>query len=170
MLARLALAGPLFMGGIWYFDKYFRAQRDRFDFIFLPLIFVYVSYRVIAMEKEKWDSIVLDFCSDRLLRRLPHYPDLEVRREEVTTIRESSRGLTIKTISRPKALFVSSGLADYDDFRNRLFAWVPMAKVVASRDSSASNCLTVLFCFALAFGLFGTPLYVMHTTHRALII
>jgi hypothetical protein len=120
-------------------------------------------------EKELY-SAALEFRSDRLIRRLPDYPDLEVRPNEITTIKESAKGLTIKTVSRPKALFVSSGLIDYDDFRNRLFAWAPMAKVVASRDSLASNFLTVLFCFAVAFGLFGTPLYVMYTAHRALII
>jgi hypothetical protein len=98
---------------------------------------------------------------DRLLRVIPGHPLLEINQGEITSIIESSKGLFIKTASRKKALFVSSGLVDYPDFRGRLEGLVPRIHIFKQTESHPifAYVRRVFFCFALAFAAFGLPLY-----------
>jgi hypothetical protein len=165
----MAVVGPLLLAAIWYLDGRFDARRDTFDFVGLPVILVWVSYRGLQRERKNWDSLALDLRGDSLIRRLPDYPPLEISPNDVTKIVESSHGLTIRTTSRQKTLLVSEGLLEYDEFRARLLAWAPTAKVVHPPSSvltSITALATCLFCTAM----FGTPLYLLMYVPQKLVL
>lgn len=169
MIIGVAIVGPLMLAGIWYLDGRFESKHRLFDFVFLPLMLVWVSYRSIQRERRKWDALVLELSDACLIRRLPDFPPLDMVPNAVTTIVESSRGINIQTNSRLKTLFVSNGLLDYDDFRSRLAAWAPTARVVQATPSvraSITAVASVLWCILM----FGGPLYLMYTPYRELVL
>jgi hypothetical protein len=169
MITGLVVVVPLLLAAVWYLDARLDKRRDLFDFVGLPAIVGWVSYRQIQRARKKWTSLVLELRSDRLIRTLPDFPVLEIAPSDVTTMVESSRGIIVRTDSRRKTLAVSTDLLEYDDFRNRLAAWAPMAKVVRASRSSRTYIMTiasVLWCVLI----FGGPLYLIYTPHHALIL
>ena len=170
MLRRVAAVSPLILAAIWFFDGHRRPNRDFFDFIGLPLILAFVTYQSIGRERAKWKALVFELRSDRLMRILPDHTPIEVMRNEVTAVVESSKGLVIKTSSRQKNLFVSSGLVDYSEFRDRLSAWVPVTSFVPEKGSIMRVFFRVLFCFVFVLAAFGTPLYLTLATPGRVVI
>jgi hypothetical protein len=169
MITGLAVVAPLLLAGVWYLDARLDKGRKFFHFVGMPAIVGWVTYRQFQRERKKWDSLVLEFRNDKLIRTLPDFPVLEIAPSDVTTIVESSAGIWIRTNSRRKALAVSRDLLDYDDFRSRLAAWAPMAKVVQPSPSSRTfimGIVSVLWCVLI----FGGPLYLMYTPHHELIL
>jgi hypothetical protein len=100
---------------------------------------------------------------------LPDFPLLEIAASDVTTIVESSVGIIIRTNTRRKVLIVSKDLLDYDDFRNRLAAWAPMAKVEQRSPFSRTSLMGIVSMLWCAV-IFGGPLYLMYTPHHELIL
>jgi len=169
MIIRLVLICPVIIAVIWFLDGRVSPRRDIFEFIFLPFILVVVSYQSIKRERAKWNSLVLEFRGEILVRSLADYPPLEISPNDVATITELSHGIGIRTNSRLKSLWVNKELHDYDDFREQLRAWVPTAKVVQGTRSVRSLLAATaagLWCLAI----FGGPLYLMYTPHRELVL
>lgn len=169
MLTRIALVGPIILAGIWYLDGRLDRRRNLFDFVGLPAILAWVAYRQIQREGKKWNSVVLEFRGESLIRTLPDFPLLEITRSEVTTIVESAGGICIRTNSRRKALVVSTDLLDYSDFRNRLAAWAPVANLVPPSPSSRSSIMGIVSALCCML-LLGGPLYLVYTPHHELIL
>lgn len=165
MIIRGALLVPLLLAVSWYFDARLDRSRDFFDFVGLPAILVWIVYKGVQRERDKWNSLVLEFRGDSLIRTLPGYPLLEIAPGEVTAMAESYGVFIVRTNSKRKTLIVSSDLLAYDDFRNRLLAWAPTVKVVR-RSPSITGILSMLWCVLI----FGGPLYLMYTPHHALIL
>jgi hypothetical protein len=169
LLTRLVLVGPVIIVFIWFLDGHLSPTRDIFDFIFLPFILAVMGYQSIRRERERWNSLILEFRAGILTRTVTDYPPLEISPNEVTAIAELSHGIGIRTNPRLKALWVNKELLDYDDFRKELRTWAPTAKVV-QRTKSVRSLLTssapVLGCLAI----FGGPLYLMHTPHQELVL
>jgi hypothetical protein len=169
MITGLVMVVPLLLAAVWYLDARLDKRRGLFDFVGLPAILGWVTYRQFQRERKKWNSLVLELRSDSLTRTLPDFPVLEIAPSDVTTIVESSVGVRVQTNSPRRTLFVSTDLLDYGDFRNRLAEWAPMAKIVQPRLSSRKFILSlasVLWCVLM----FGGPLYLMYTPHRVLIL
>ena len=88
---------------------------------------------------------------------------------EVTAILESPRGIIVETNERYKQLFLSNQLSGYEGLRSRLLLWAPNVKVSSWRRSYRGyvrNFGEVLACLCV----FGGPLYLIYTPHRALIL
>jgi hypothetical protein len=75
----------------------------------------------------------------------------------VTKIVEAARGITIRTNSRPKFLYVNRELLDYEDFRNRLAVWAVSAEVVLATPSAVSIIKSVA-SMLICIGLFGVSI------------
>jgi hypothetical protein len=165
MLARLAVVAPFLVVVGWYLFGHLSRGRDLFDFIVLPVTLAWETYQAVQRERGKWNSLVLEFRGDNLIRTLPRYPTLEIAPSEVTAIVEFSGGIIVRTNSRGKTLIVSDDLLGYDNFRNRLAAWVPKINLVR-RAPSLMGFASMLWCVLI----FGGPLYLMYTPHRELIL
>jgi hypothetical protein len=165
MITRVAVVVPPLLAVVWYFSGGLGKGRDILDFIVVPATLAWELYRAVQRERDKWDSLVLEFRGDSVIRTMHRYPLLEITASEVTAIVEFSGGIIVRTNSRGKTLIVSGDLLGYDDFRNRLAAWAPMVNV-AERAPAIRSILSMLSCALL----FGGPLYLMYTPHRELII
>ena len=169
MIVKSAIFAPLMIACIWYLDGRATPRRDLFDFVGTPAILAWTIYRWIQSEREKWDTLLLEFRDGTLVRRLPDFPTLEIAPGEVTKIVESTHGIMIKTSSRRKFLLVSRWLLDYDDFRSRLAVWAPSTEIVRAAPSIPAfikSSVSVVMCIAL----FGGPLYLMYTPYHKLIV
>jgi hypothetical protein len=169
MIIRIGVGLPLVLAVIWYMDGRTKPSRDLFDLVGLPAIIAWTSYRSIQREREKWNSMVLEFRDGMLVRRLKDFPPLEIAPSEVTKIVEAARGITIRTNSGPKYLYVNRGLLDYEDFRTRLAVWAASAEVVQATPSALTiikSGASMLMCIAL----FGGPLYLIYTPYHRLIL
>jgi hypothetical protein len=165
MITRLAVVAPFLLIAVWYLSGRLGRGRDVLDFIVLPATLLWETYRAVQRERDKWNSLVLEFRGDSLVRTLHRYPLVEIASSEVTAIEEFSAGIIVRTDSRSKTLIVSRDLLGYDDFRNRLAAWAPMVNVVG-RSSPIRGIVSMLWCALI----FGGPLYLMYTPHRELIL
>jgi hypothetical protein len=169
MIIRIAVAVPLVLAVIWYMDGRAKPGRDLFDLVALPAIIAWTTYRSIQRESEKWNSMSLEFRDGMLVRRLKDFPPLEIAPNEVTKIVEAARGITIRTNSRPKFLYVNRELLDYEDFRNRLAVWAVSAEVVLATPSAVSIIKSVA-SMPICIALFGGPLYLIYTPYPRLIL
>jgi hypothetical protein len=170
ILIVLGPLAPLLIAFVWYFDGRLHPDRGFFDFILLPILLVYTSFKSVRRERRGWESFRLELRGDRLIRKRKGYPDLEVAPGDVTRIVEARRGMVIETASHLKRLVISKHLLDYEDFRANLRAWSPAVEIVPAKKSLRTwilSAASVLVCMCL-FG-FG-PLYLMGTPHREWVV
>ena len=169
VIAGLAVFTPLFLAVVWYVD----ARLDRrhlFDLLFLPAIIGWTIYRQLQQERKKWESLVLELHSDRLIRKLPDYPAFEVGPGDVTTMIESPAGIRILTNSQRKTMLVSTDLIEYGDLRRRLAEWAPITRPSRSIRTSIRRVVMGIASMLLCLVLFGGPIYLMYTPHHELIL
>jgi hypothetical protein len=74
--------------------------------------------------REAWNTYELIIGEDFLIRRIKNFPELEIRRHEITSIKESPAGLQVETSSRDRTIGIASSLVDYEDARARLSQWM----------------------------------------------
>jgi len=170
ILVVLGPLAPLLIALVWYFDGRLHPDRGFFDFIVLPIILVWTSFRSVRRARRGWESLRLELRTDKLIRKRSGYPDLELAPGDVTRIAESRRSMVIETASHFKRLVINRHLLDYEDFRANLRAWAPEVEIVPAVRSLRTWILSVasvLGCICL-FG-FG-PLYLMDTPHREWVV
>jgi hypothetical protein len=90
---------------------------------FSLLILVYIFWKAARKDRESLDSWEIVIGPDFILRRLKNLQDLEIRRDEVTSITEGVRGLAVRTALRERGITVSSSMEAYEDARARLARW-----------------------------------------------
>ncbi len=95
MITRLAVVAPFLLIAVWYLSGRLGRGRDVLDFIVLPATLVWETYRAVQRERDKWNSLVLEFRGDSLFRTLHRYPLLEIAPSEVTAIEEFSAGIIV---------------------------------------------------------------------------
>ena len=169
----LIVAGPLaplVIALVWYFDGRIHPNRSFFDFIVLPIIVVWTTYRSVRRARKEWESLRVEFRMSKLIRKRQGYPDLEFAPGDVTRIAESPKGMVIETESPFKRLIISKHLLDYEDFRADLRAWAPAVSIVPARRSIRAWILSVasVLGFMCLFTL--GPVYLMETSHRELVV
>jgi hypothetical protein len=169
LFIRMGVVIPLVSAGLLYVTWHFDRERTAFNFIFIPVLMVWLVYRQFRDQRRNWQNLVFEFHDGKLIRRLEEYPTVELVPSEVTAIFESPRGIIIETNKRLKKLFISSNLSDYEGLRSRLLSWAPTVRVTSSRGSywgNIRNFSEVLACLCV----FGGPLYLMYTSRRAVIL
>jgi len=92
---------------------------------FIGALFVFSFRRAMKKQRENWLAYELLVDEDFVIRRMPGLSEMEIRREEVTAIRQNSQGLSIETSLRQRTLGVPSVLEEFDEVRARLSEWMP---------------------------------------------
>ena len=123
--------------------------------------------------REAWDTFELVIGEDFLIRRIKGFPELEIRREEVTSIKESPVGLHVETGTSDRTIGIASALVDYDDAKARLSQWMAPVRLEQPGWLKPARWMpAVPLLILLLFGLFllsarswvlvatGTPLLV----------
>jgi hypothetical protein len=169
MVIRLSIVVPPLLAGSLYLAWHFDRERGLFGLISIAALICWDLYRQFKDQRNKWESLVFEFRAGKLMRRMDKYPVLELVPNEVTAIRESPRGLTIDANNRPKRLFVSKRLSNYEMFRGQVVAWASTAQVIGPHPSSWDYVRNVSEVLACAW-IFGGPLYLMYTSHQAVIL
>jgi len=84
--------------------------------------------KAISQQKEIWSSVEIRMDDGAIGRSQIRVPEVLIRREEVTAVRETGQGLVVKTADRYRSLFVPRHLepADYAEIREDLATWVPI--------------------------------------------
>src|SRR5260370_40510728 len=74
--------------------------------------------------REAWNTYELIIGANFLIRRIKNFPEPEIRRDEITSIKENPSGLQDETNSRDRTIVIASSLVDYEDARARLSQWM----------------------------------------------
>ena len=169
LVIRLSVVGTVILLGPLYLAWHFGRERSPFSLVFIPVLIAWLFYRQFKDERNKWQSLVLEFRDGKLLQRLDNYPVVELVPNEVKKILESPRGIIIVTNNRLKRLILSNRLSNYDAFRTQLISWAPAVKAAVWHRFSWDYILN--FCGVLAsLCVFGGPLYLMYTSRHAVIL
>lgn len=83
----------------------------------------------IKLNQEAWNSYELLIGEDFLIRRMKDFPELEIQRHEVTSIKESATGLCVETHLKDRTIGIAFALVDYEDAKTRLSRWVVPVQV-----------------------------------------
>ncbi|MDQ1405350.1 MAG: hypothetical protein QOG55_979 [Acidobacteriaceae bacterium] len=78
----------------------------------------------VKRNQESWTSYELAIGEDFLIRRIKDFPELEIQRYEVTSIKESAAGLHVETKMKDRAIGIAPALIDYKDAKERLSRWM----------------------------------------------
>src|SRR3981081_4159969 len=60
------------------------------------------------------------------MRRIKDFPELEIQRHEITSIKESAAGLHVETNLKDRAIGIAPALIDYEEAKERLSRWIPV--------------------------------------------
>jgi hypothetical protein len=84
--------------------------------------------KAIAQQKEIWSSVEIRMDDGAVGRSQIRVPEILIRREEVTAVRETGQGMVVKTADRYRSLLIPRLLdpADYAEIREDLATWVPI--------------------------------------------
>jgi hypothetical protein len=108
---------------------------------FAGAVLVYAFQRAMRKQRENWLAYELLVGEDFVIRRMPGLSEMEIRREEVTAIRQSAQGLTLETSSRQRTLGVPSTLEEFDEVHARVSEWMAPTEVRRAGWKSAPNLL-----------------------------
>jgi hypothetical protein len=92
-------------------------------------LLVYSFRRGMRKQRENWLAYELLVGEDFVIRRMPGLSEMEIRREEITAIRQSAQGLSIETSSRQRTLGVPTTLEEFDEVRARLSEWMTLTEL-----------------------------------------
>ena len=91
-----------------------------FALTFVGAFLIYSFRRSMKKQRENWLAYELLVGEDFVIRRMPGLSEIEIRREEVTAIRQNALGLTLETSLKQRTLGVPSTLEEFDEVRARL--------------------------------------------------
>ncbi len=100
---------------------------------FVFAVFFYSFRRAMKKQRENWLSYELLIGEDFVIRRMPGLSEMEIRREELTAIRQNAQGLNIETNSRQRTLGVPSTLEEFDEVLARLSEWMTASELQQAR-------------------------------------
>ena len=104
-------------------------------------LLVYSFRRGMRKQRENWLAYELLVGEDFVIRRMPGLSEMEIRREEITAIRQSAEGLSIETSSRRRTLGLPSTLEEFDEVRARLSEWMTPTELRRARWNNSSHLL-----------------------------
>src|SRR6185369_6652708 len=107
--------------------------------------------KAIGQQKEIWKSVEIRMDDGAIGRSQIRVPEILLRREEVTAIRETGQGLVVKTADRYRALLIPRLLdpADYMEIREDLATWAPIESGGSERGKSIGLLILLLAGFAV---------------------
>jgi hypothetical protein len=135
--------------------------------LFLLSSIAYSFMKAQKREQEVWSSWELILGEDFLIRRIKGFPEMEIRRDEITALKESDAGLRVETNSRDRVIVIAPALVDYQDARARVSLWmVPVQQTQHEWLSPARWMVVLPLLVLLLFGSFflATRSYVVVAT------
>jgi len=141
-------------GGAW--------QRDSVASLLPTFLFVLIMLGALAIglrkgikrNRESWESFELVVGEDFVIRRIKDFPELEIRKYEVTAIRESVVGLHVETALKDRTIGIATALVDYDDAKERLNCWMPIQQLQQGRVVASRWVWGIPVIFLVLFGAF----------------
>ena len=110
-----------------------QTERDQWPVLlvggpFVALLLGLGVRKAIRQQKEVWSSVEIRMDDGAIGRAQLRIPEILLRREDVTAVVESPRGLVVKTTDRFRSLFIPRLLdpRDYAEIREDLATWVPI--------------------------------------------
>jgi hypothetical protein len=104
-----------------------------FALTFVGAFLIYSFRRSMKKQRENRLAYELLVGEDFVIRRMPGLSEMEIRREEVTAIRQNAQGLTLETSSKQRTLGVPSTLEEFDEVRARLSEWMSPTELRGAR-------------------------------------
>lgn len=78
--------------------------------------------------RDSWRSYELIIGEDFLIRKMKDHQEIEIRRSEITAIKEADNGLRVQTKQKGREIGIPSALVGYEDAKSRLRQWgVPLS-------------------------------------------
>jgi hypothetical protein len=93
--------------------------------IVVPLWFIAVLSGVrgsLRRQRLAWQSFELSLSSEGIRRSMSGYPDVEIRRDEISAIKERRSGLVVRSHRGGPGLIIPKGLAGFDEVRQDLMS------------------------------------------------
>jgi hypothetical protein len=113
-------------------------------------LFAYSFRRGMRKQRENRLAYELLIGKDFVIRRMPGLSEMEIRREEVTAIKQNAQGLTLETSSKQRALGVPSTLEEFDEVRARLSEWMTPTELGRAWWNNSSHLLYGVVTIELA--------------------
>jgi hypothetical protein len=137
-------------------------QRDSVASLLPTFLFVLIVLGALAVglrkgnrrNQESWNSFELVVGEDFVIRKIKDFPELEIKRHEVTAIRESAVGLHVETNLKDRTIGIASALVDYDDAKERLSRWMPVQQLTQGWTTSIYWMWGLPVIFIVLFGGF----------------
>lgn len=119
-----------------------------------PILLVVLASGVkkaIDQQKEIWSSVEIRMDDEAIGHSQIRVPEVLIRREEVTAIRETGQGLVVKTADRFRSLLIPRLLdpADYAEIREDLATWVPIESGGGERGKAIAFMALLIAGFAV---------------------
>jgi hypothetical protein len=73
--------------------------------------------------RDSWRSYELIIGEDFLIRKMKDHQEIEIRRSEITAIKEADNGLRVQTKQKGREIGIPSALVGYEDAKSRLRQW-----------------------------------------------
>lgn len=111
-------------------------EKDLLSIVVIPLmlgLFVYSAVRAIRQREAFWKSYELMIDVNGLTQKQPHFPDLNINKNEVISIKEEKFGLVVSTEKYNNLLGITKNLsdADYEEVKSTLTSWIKPEEVEA---------------------------------------
>ena len=116
----LGLSVPLYLA--WHFDA-----PVRLLVILAPILVLFVGFGLFVMtvlQRIAWSSYELSLTPDSIRRKQALAPDVEIRLDEVTHLREQrGEGMVVNTADSRKSIIVPASLDGYEEVKAQLGEW-----------------------------------------------
>jgi hypothetical protein len=123
--------------------------------IAIPIMLVSIIIgirRALKILEETLKSYQLLVSSDSVVKRQGRLPDVEVRREQITSVEEKpGTGLFIRTADKKSFINVPEGLEGVDELKETLSEWRPADSIISSKGREPLLLAAALLSFGLAF-------------------
>ena len=100
--------------------------------------------QALRRQRLAWQSFELSLTPEGLHRRMAGYPDVEIRRDEISAIEERPSGLVVRSRPGGQALLIPKGLVGFDEVRQHLTAHHSIQKPGGDTNRLVSQMLAVV--------------------------
>jgi hypothetical protein len=108
-------------------------EKDLLSIVVIPLmlgLFIYSAVRAIRQREAFWKAYELIIDENGLTQKQPQFPDLNISKNEVISIKEEKFGLVVSTEKYNNLLGITKNLsdADFEAVKSILTSWIKPEK------------------------------------------
>jgi hypothetical protein len=120
LVSALAVAG-----GLYIVSRMTRLDARQF-MVFVPVLLLLMGVsliRTMKRERAAYFATEWDLGDDLIRRRMPHRPDIEIRKTEVKKIEQRSGGLLVRGAAAGQAIWIPGSVKGFSELSSRLSNW-----------------------------------------------